>query len=279
MKLDKSAIIHNDIYYFNNSRNKNIIESNNKSKENLIEDIYQSPVGLRMLNINNNDIGVQFGCNPSSLLFYAKNVCSLMAVVDDSEKLLYFNKQIQQKNRNDNILLINNHPLNDECLNSSFDFAIISSPIKRMSNKKEYLFLLKTAKNFLRNGGKLYFEINNKNYYSNFIFSKWPFINRTTYLSENEHIRLLIEAGFVDLRTYAVFPNKNYPQRIYPMSKKNNISYQNIAHPILNKSMLSKVIRRLRLLIDNLIFKKLKLYTLSPSFITIGISKYSSNYN
>ena len=106
----------------------------------------------------------------------------------------------------------------------------------------------------MKSGGKIYFAINNKYYYSNFIFSKWPFINRTIYLSKNEHIRLLIESGFAELKTYAVFPNNHYPQKIYPMSKIYNLSYQNIAHPILNKTILSKIIRRLRLLIDNLFF-------------------------
>jgi len=263
-------MFNNGVYYCVNNSDVNIVQSNTQAEENLIRDEYQSPVGLRILDIKKNDIGVQFGCDPSSLLFYAKNVCSLMAVVDDSKKLLYLNDQIQQKNKKDNILLINNYLLNDGCLDNSFDFAIISSPIKRTNNKKEYLSLLKTARKILKSGGKIYFAINNKYYYSNFIFSKWPFINRTIYLSKNEHIRLLIESGFAELKTYAVFPNNHYPQKIYPMSKKNNLSYQNIAHPKLNKSILSKIIRKITMFIDKILFQYLGKYDFSPSFIIIA---------
>jgi len=259
----------NGVYYSLNNSDANIVQSNTQAEENLVREEDQSPVGLRILDIKKNDIGVQFGCDPSSLLFYAKNVCSLIAVVDDSEKLLYLNDQIQQKNRKDNILLINNYLLNDGCLNNSFDFAIISST----KNTNTPPFFLKTAEEMLKSGGKLYFANDNKNYYRNFFSLKWPFINARSLLSKNGYIKLLDRAGFVDIQPYAVFPDRKTPQKIFHIDSVNQISYEPVGFQLRKPTLLTKLIRKIFIYIELLIFKKLKCFDLSPSFIFIAQPK------
>lgn len=265
-KLEKSAMVNNGVYYCVNNSDVNIVQSNTQAEENLIRDEYQSPVGLRIIDIKKNDIGVQFGCNPSSLLLYAKNVCSLMAVVDDSKKLHYLNDQIQKKNKKDNILLINNYLLNDGCLNNSFDFAIISST----KNINTPPFILKAAKKMLKSGGKLYFANDNKNYYRNYFSLRWPFVNVRSLLSKNEYIKLLDRAGFVDIQPYAVFPDRKTPQKIYPIDSVNQISYEAVGFQFRKPTLLNKLIRKIFIYIDLLIFKKLKCFDLSPSFIFLN---------
>ena len=93
-KLAQLAILKNDIYCFNDESvdddcpmfyNKNMYLDPNKE---------QSPVGLRMLDLNYDHIGIQFGCEMFSLIFYAEKICHSIIVIDSYKKLLGFNKRL-----------------------------------------------------------------------------------------------------------------------------------------------------------------------------------------
>jgi len=272
-QLDKSALIENGVYYFVNSSNINNDQSNSKTGGNHFRDEFQSPVGLRMLDIKKNDVGIQFGCDPSSLLFYAANVSGLMAVVDKNiENLICLNKKLQKRGKHD-VLLINNYPAENNSVNGSFDFAIISHTINRLYNIKQNKDLLMIAKKILKNGGKLYFSIDNKNNYLNIISSNWSLSSKKYLLSKNSWLELLSEVGFIDIKTYAVFPDNKFPLRIYPMSRINQITYGTVSSNIYVESLLSKIIRKMRIYLDTILFDKMGLFDLSPSFIFIAQRK------
>jgi len=271
--LAQSALIKNGIYYFINSNNTNNDQSNSQVRDKHFRDDFQSPVGLRMLDIKKNDIGIQFGCVPTSLLFYAANVCSLMAIVDKNiENLIDLNNKLRERGEH-NMLLINNYPEENNSINGSFDFAIIGYAINSLNNIKQNKNLLMIARKILKSGGKLYFAIDNKDNYLNIISSKWLLSNKKKLLSKNSWLKLLNEAGFINIKTYAVFPDKKFPLKIYPMFKINQITYETVSSNHYSESLLSKIIRKIRRYLDTILFDKMGLFDLSPSFIFIAQPK------
>ena len=67
------------------------------------------------------------------------------------------------------------------------------------------------------------------------------------YISKNSWLELLSEVGFIDIKTYAVFPDNKFPLRIYPMSRINQITYETVSSNIYVESLLSKIIRNIAL--------------------------------
>ncbi len=67
-----------------------------------------------------------------------------------------------------------------------------------------------------------------------------------------------------------MFPDYQIPLKILPLGKNVNFDYTPVYFRSFNRSVIKKVIGRIQYKIDLLIFKKMKLFNLSPSFIFIA---------
>ena len=150
--------------------------------------------------------------------------------------------------------------------------------------------LLQTVYNGLKPGGTLYLSYANKfriniflfltkleiGYFFNtfslrkvlkiFSLVKVIFVFFYYFLSPKGFERLLKINGFVGIEKYAVFPGHTYPLKIIPLSKLDESSFE----PVLYTSRagsLSRISAGVKRRVDRLIFKKFKLFDLSPSFI------------
>lgn len=153
---------------------------------------------------------------------------------------------------------------------------------------------LKNVFNALKENGKLYLAIENRWDYQYFLWKKDPhtnlfftaflprkisnFISKiftgkpyVTYIySLKELKKLLNQVGFSEIIAYAVFPNYKYPTIIVPIKSNERISLKNIYNYKKTKSFFKITFRQLRKFLDFIIYEKLKLYTLAPSFIVIA---------
>jgi len=268
-KLSQLAIIKNGIYCFNNTSDKNrlfIYENINLQVDRKFQ---QSPVGLRILDVQKNDIGIQFGCEMFSFVLYLEKICGLMIVIDSYKRLLNFNKGLTAAQKK-KIILISGISIDDTVLNNIFDFAIISSSINTRIKKKDHLELLRLANNLLKYKGKLYFAVDNIYNYNNFISKVLSLDNINLSLHLKSYKNLLHLARYEDLIEYAVFPDNKFPLRIYPMSRINQINYETVSSNLYVESLLSKIIRKMRIYLDTILFDKMGLFNHSPSFIFIA---------
>ena len=118
-KLSQLAIVKNGIYCFNKISDKKrflIYENINFKVDKKFE---QNPVGLRMLDVQKNDIGIQFGCEMFSLVFYLEKICGLMIVIDSYKRLLNFNRGLTSAHKK-KIILISGISIDDTVLNNIF---------------------------------------------------------------------------------------------------------------------------------------------------------------
>jgi len=163
---------------------------------------------------------------------------------------------------------------------------------KRKGNSLEKIMIeyLQTVYNGLRPGGMLYLSYTNKirfivflllskleimSFFTSFSLKKaLRFISlvKAIYLflyyllSQKGFEKLLKTNGFVDIEKYAVFPDHKCPLKIIPLSKLDECSFE----PVLYTSRvgsLSRISAGVKRRVDRLIFKKFKLFDLSPSFI------------
>jgi len=167
----------------------------------------------------------------------------------------------------------------------------------KIRNKKRYNSLekirigfFKTIYKGLRPGGTLYLSYSNKlrirtlllfiklaieSFFTAFSLKKVLGFNslvKAIYLflyyllSQKGLEKLLKTNGFVDIEKYAAFPDHNYPLKIIPLSKLNECSFEPVFYTS-REGSLRRISAGVKRRVDRLIFKKFKLFGLSPSFI------------
>ena len=168
----------------------------------------------------------------------------------------------------------------------------INSEIK--DPKTSQLTFLKQIYNHLKTDGRLYLAIENRYDYQHFlwkrdihpnlmytaflprslsniisrIFRKRPYTN---YIySSRELKRLLKSAGFKTASVYAVFPDYRFPQKIIKLGSKDTSHYEPVYAKMRRDDLIAKIFRKTRYVLDIIIYKKLKLLSLAPSFIIIA---------
>ncbi len=157
----------------------------------------------------------------------------------------------------------------------------------------QFEFLKKVYQD-LKKGGKLYLAIENRYDYQYFLWKKDPhpglfytaFLPRwisniisniwygrpyATYIySSRELQKMLEEAGFSKVDKYSAFPNYRFPLKIIPVDNNLDNSYSPVYITSPTKSFIKKTFRYFRRKLDILIYKKLRLMSLAPSFIFIA---------
>ena len=231
-------------------------------------------VGLKLLEIKSGDIGIIYGCSVGNLLMYAAKNCKGMVAVEENIKNLRF---IQRRLDNtSNTLLINSKIQNDLFLKNHFDFAIINGTLPQVSSKPlkfgESKFL-KRVRSGLKKEGKLFFAVKNRLAPQYFLTSQLPFHANQHLYSYSEYLNFLNKAGFSKIQTYFVFPDYNFPLKILPLRKSSESSYTPVSHGQIQKNFFGKLFRKINTKLDFLIFKKLRLFKFSPSFIFIAITE------
>jgi hypothetical protein len=87
------------------------------------------------------------------------------------------------------------------------------------------------------------------------------------YLLSQEGLEKLLKAnGFIDIEKYAVFPNHVHPLKIIPLSKLDECSYEPVQH-LYGEGSLRRISAGIKRRVDRIVFRKFKLFGLSPSFI------------
>ena len=261
-ELNYSATFKNNIYSFKDNCDDDIKFFKNKVKI-PSSNIYSIAI-LRLLDINVNDVGIIFGCESISLINYAKNCCKMLVVIDNEKNLINLNNILNNK---DKIIFINKSSFNFKTLKGYFDFVIISLSDNRHLNKYLYVNLLKKSKTLLSPSGKVLFAINNIYNYTNFYKIFLSLFYKNSLLSYTSYKNIIELGGFNNLITYKAFPHKEHPHLISPFSNiiKNTSNY----YFLKDNSFFSKLNRRLKIYVDKILFNYLKLYSLSPSFISI----------
>ncbi len=263
-KIDNFTYVKNNIHFFINDKGENpsIFEKIDRNVS-----LERNAVPLRMLDINNNQIGIYFGCDSFELIDFVANSCSLIIIVDSVENLIFFNNKLDKTQKN-KIILLSEFSTELKTLNECFDFAIINPSYYRHLNKRSYSNLLKISYQLLKNNGKLFFSINNCLNYNNWISIIPFFLFKNSLLSYSSHIKLLIEEHFKMVNTYIAFPNKDFPNKIFLFSEIKK--YKSDYYILEKNTILLKFMRKIKLYIDKVIFDIFKLSKLSPSFITIA---------
>jgi len=163
---------------------------------------------------------------------------------------------------------------------------------KKNGNSPEKITVgfLKTVYKGLRPGGTLYFSYANKlrirtlplfiklaiessftaislKKTSSFISLLNAIYLFSNYLLSQEGLEELLQAnGFVDIEKYAVFPDHKYPLKIIPFSRLDECSFEPVQY-ISREGSLRRISAGIKRRVDRLVFNKLKLFNLSPSFI------------
>ena len=231
-------------------------------------------VGLKLLEIKTGDLGIIYGCSAGTLLIYTAKSCEGMVAVEENIQNLKF---VQRRIKNiNNILLINSKIQNDLSLRNHFDFAIINGTLNQVSgeNVKNGQFkFLKRVRRGLKKDGKLFFSVKNRLSPKYYFTSQLPFHSNKYLSSYSEYINLLNDTGFSKIKSYFVFPDYNLPLKILPSKQARKSSYIPVSNRQIKINLFNKVIRKISTKLDLIIFKKLKLFKFSPSFIFIAKSE------
>jgi len=146
----------------------------------------------------------------------------------------------------------------------------------------------------LRPGGKLYLAIENRYDYQHFLWKKdvhsdlfyttflprkianvisniWygrPYVN---YIySRRELEKLIKRAGFETVETYAVFPDYRFPKKIIPYRENMQENFESVYGGRKTRNIVKKAFRKMRRSLDWLVYKRLSLFELAPSFIVVA---------
>lgn len=157
----------------------------------------------------------------------------------------------------------------------------------------QFEFLQKVYRD-LKKGGKLYLAIENRYDYQYFLWKKDPhpglyytaFLPRwianiisniwygrpyTTYIYSSKKLQKMLEkAGFARIEKYSTFPDYRFPLKIIPMGNDIKNSYSPIYITSHTNNLVKRAFRVIRRKLDLLIYKKLQLMSLAPSFIFIA---------
>ena len=158
--------------------------------------------------------------------------------------------------------------------------------------KLQHQFLCQ-VNDHLNDRGRLYLAIENKFNYQYFLWKRDPHVNlfytsflpkfisnlisyifrgrpyRNYIYSKNGLKKLLKNAGFTSITSYAAFPSYQTPLKIIPIEHK-YLFYEPVYIMGPRKGIFMRVFRIFRRLFDELIFNKLKLLFFVPAFIIIA---------
>ena len=158
-------------------------------------------VGLRLLDIKDNDIGIDYGCMWGNLLIYAARKCKAMVGVDQTIDSLKFLKKRINEEKIDNCYLLNANLRNSLNIDGTFDFSIVNGVLEwipqrgnidlknhfrkgiikfvkpELNPKLEQLTFLKNVNNTLKSDGRLYLAIENRFDYKYFLWKRDPHSN------------------------------------------------------------------------------------------------------
>ena len=164
----------------------------------------------------------------------------------------------------------------------------------RTDPREVQLNFLRMVSRNLKRDGRLYLAIENRYDYQYLLWKKDPhpelfytaFLPRSlanivsnvrygrpyvTYLySRGELERLIREAGFTDIRQFAVFPDYRFPGKIIPFDRLATCSYNVVYNSLPTNSVFKRAFRKARRQLDLIVYKRLKLFGLSPSFIFVA---------
>lgn len=165
-------------------------------------------VGLPLLEINSNDIGIDYGCMWGNLLVNSARKCKAMVGVNQTiDSLIFLNKRLKEE-KIDNCFLVHTNLREELKIQETFDFAIVNGVLEwiperdaidlkshfkrnklkfawpQVNPKNEQLNFLKSVNNSLKKNGKLYLAIENRYDYKYFLWKKDPHSNLhfTTFL-------------------------------------------------------------------------------------------------
>lgn len=164
----------------------------------------------------------------------------------------------------------------------------------RQDPRQRQLAFLRMAYRNLKPGGKLYLAIENRYDYQYFLWKRDPhsrlfgtallpralanlvynLVHGRPYVyylySHRALRRLLRSAGFSEVERYAVFPSYRYPRVIVPFTAAGEVDLSSIYREAPTRSVLKKTFRAARRGLDRLLYGKLRLWSLAPSFIFIA---------
>ena len=232
-----------------------------------------SCAGLRLLEIKPTDIGLCYGNEVGDKIIYASmNSQKIVGVIKSKDRYDLINKKIQEKELT-NIDLLNPETIFDVKLKDYFDFVIVDGTSKEfvdMKSKKMYLDFFHQIMKKIKRGGKIFFAVDNLLHYKTFFHNLTSVKKKKNLLSKVGYISLLDKAGFTNTMSYAVFPDNSFPLAILPIGENANFDYHQVNYPNNEKNRINKIVSKVQRLVDAILFKNLKLSSLSPSFIFIG---------
>ena len=262
--------------------------------------------GLKLLDIQADQVGIDYGCMWGNLLLAAAEKARMMVGVDITEEHLQFLKHRLKEEETGNVLLVN-HDLKEKLdLRGLFDFSIVNGVLEWIpfgpdaasmvgyDPRQIQLRFLRTVCRNLKENGTLYLAIENRYDYQYFLWkrdvhnrqmytaflprwmadivSRWttgkPYMN---YIySHGELEQLLNAAGFARVEKYCAFPSYRYPNCILPMNGDRRETFQpNYGKPPTDNP-LKQFFRMTRNALDTLIYRDLGLLNLAPAFIFIA---------
>ena len=168
------------------------------------------------------------------------------------------------------------------------------STINNTRNPREIqLEFLTQVNGHLKKNGRLFLAIENRYDYQHFLWKKdvhnnmmytaflpryissilsWVFRKQpyTNYIYGKSGLtKLLTSAGFKDIKFHAVFPDYRFPMKIIGFDESID-DYSPVYYEMRRKSWIAKVFKLVRYSLDYIIYKKLRLLSLAPSFIVIA---------
>jgi len=105
------------------------------------------------------------------------------------------------------------------------------------------------------------------NFISNIYYGR-PYVNYTH--SHGCLESMLGESGFNNIQKYAAFPNYSYPERIVPFDRKDESAFYPVYGRQEARNNFERLFRAFRKRVDNVLFRCMKNYSLSPAFIFIA---------
>jgi len=265
--------------------------------------------GLELLDLTGEETCIDYGCMWGALTIPLAQRTRFVLGVDQTMDSLRFLKARARESRCDNVALLNADLKSMPLLSRKADIAVVNGVLEWIPEsgtvelKKFYgqrtvrtyqgnprdhqkSFLQRVHEN-LTPGGKLYLAIENRYAYEMFLGVPDPHSNlRFTSIAPRKVAdwisriklgrayvnwlysfgdleQLLKDAGFSAIDSYLCFPDYRFPQKI--LSTANSLEDFQSALP--DKPFLKWKVRRL---LENILFRKLKLKGLAPSIIAIA---------
>lgn len=296
---------------------KEAIEENFPQYYNMIFDPTRA-AAVRLLEIQKNETGIDYGCMWGNLMIVAARQCKEMLGVDQTvDSLRFLKKRMEEENIN-NCYLLNANLRNGLDIEETFDFSIINGVLEwipqqgevslgshfkksrirfitpKQNPRLEQLTFLKNVNKNLKKNGRLYLAIENRFDYKHFLWKKDPHSNLlftailprflanvvsnlwygrsyVNYIYSIKGLKkLLTEAGFKYLKVNAAFPDYHFPLKTIPIGQGDIGYYEPSSYWNKRKGLFARIVKKAIKILDIIIFRKFKLFTLAPAYIIIA---------